>query len=81
MLIPHPFQPNRPLLTHKRSITTILSTKDLPQSYWRLLEIQNGGYVRNMVVPTEEPTSDGLDHANLHYLFGLHAEGDASLLD
>lgn len=80
VLFPHPFGERRPLPTEDRRLTSSFSSQDLPASYLQLLASQNGGYVRKMIVPTEEPTSDGLDHANLHYLFGLHADPDYSLL-
>lgn len=81
MLLPHPFHTNHPLFTRDIPLTQSLSTKDLPPSYQRLLARQNGGYVRDFVVPTEEPTSDGLDHAHIHYLFGLHENPQGSLLN
>ena len=51
----------------------------LPASYLTLLAQQNGGYVTKMRVPTDEPTSDGLDFALLHYLFGLHDQQPYSI--
>lgn len=57
----------------KKQLTPTLSTENLPESYLTLLQEQNGGYIRKLIVPTEEPTSDGFDYAYLHYIFGLHS--------
>lgn len=73
------FEKEAPLVLEKRQLTPTLTTADLPQSYLHLLAEQNGGYVKNMVVPTLEPTSDGLDCAHLHYIYGLHAVNEKSL--
>lgn len=80
MLFPHPFEENQPLLPGDTVLTAGLCAQDLPASYRQLLLQQNGGYVQKWIVPTAEPTSDGLDHANLHYLFGLHVIPEHSLL-
>lgn len=74
-----PFEKDAPLLLEKRPLTPTLTTADLPASYLQLLAEQNGGYVKNMVVPTSEPTSDGLDCAYLHYIYGLNAESEKAI--
>lgn len=53
---------------------------DLPVAYLNLLNEQNGGYLTSNVIPTKEPTRDGLDSVGIHYLFGLHQELGTSLL-
>ncbi|MGP6145966.1 SMI1/KNR4 family protein [Jeotgalibaca sp. A122] len=78
-LIPTASEKNLNLLLKKRPLTSTLTTADLPESYLQLLTEQNGGYVKNMVVPTQEPTSDGLDCAHLHYILGLHENKEKSL--
>lgn len=74
-----PFEKDAPLFFEKRSLTPTLTTADLPASYLQLLAEQNGGYIKNMVVPTSEPTSDGLDCAHLHYIYGLNAKSEKSI--
>lgn len=74
-----PFEKEAALVLEKRPLTPTLTTADLPASYLQLLAEQNGGYVRNMVVPTLEPTSDGLDCAHLHYIYGLNADSEKSI--
>lgn len=77
--IPTHDEKNSPLKTVECALTKTLSTADLPKSYLDLLAEQNGGYVKNMVVPTAEPTSDGLDCAYLHYIYGLQEDFEKSL--
>ncbi|MGX7420490.1 SMI1/KNR4 family protein [Carnobacterium gallinarum] len=57
-----------------------ISIADLPNSYLALLTEQNGGYLRLNSLPTSEPTRDGLDSVEFHYLFGLHSESATSIL-
>lgn len=78
-LISGAFENHLNLSRKKRHLTPTLTTDDLPKSYYHLLTEQNGGYVKNMVVPTQEPTSDGLDCAHLHYILGLHENKENSL--
>lgn len=54
--------------------------QDLPVSYLNLLDEQNGGYLAFNLVPTTEPTRDGLDSVGIHYLFGLHEDFGTSIL-
>lgn len=54
--------------------------QDLPAAYLNLLDEQNGGYLAFNLVPTTEPTRDGLDSVGIHYLFGLHEDFGTSLL-
>lgn len=61
-------------------LTSSLSTDHLPKSYLSLLTERNGGYIKNTKIPTEEPSSDGLDYANLHYIFGIHNLARYSIL-
>lgn len=77
--IPTPFEKETPVILEKRALTPTLTTADLPARYLQLLADQNGGYVKNMVVPTLEPTSDGLDCAHLHYIYGLSSDSEKSI--
>lgn len=69
-----------PSLEKNFFLTKSCSTADLPQSYLTVLQERNGGYVCLPRVETVEPTSDGLSHANLHYIFGIHDDADYSIL-
>ena len=60
-------------------ISGTLKAADLPQAYLQLLQEQNGGYLQASRIPTEEPTSDGIDYASVHYIFGLHDDPDTSI--
>lgn len=71
-LFPTNLEANLAISYQKKQLTPTLSTENLPESYLTLLREQNGGYVRKLIVPTKEPTSDGLDYAYLHYVFGLN---------
>lgn len=77
--IPTNFEQKVNLSLDVRPLTPTLTTANLPKSYLDLLREQNGGYVKKMIVPTIEPTSDGLDCAYIHYIFGLHDDKEYSL--
>lgn len=72
--------PIPPVVTGEFPLTPSLSTLDLPDSYLKLLEKQNGGYTQYVQVQTEEPTSDGLDYAHIHYIWGIHDQPTLSIL-
>lgn len=46
----------------------------LPASYVTLCQKTNGGFLQRFWLPTSEPTSDGLDHVECHYIAGLATE-------
>lgn len=53
---------------------------NLPASYVTLCQQMNGGFLQRFWLPTSEPTSDGLDHVECHYLAGL-ATDDQPVID
>lgn len=72
--------PEQPIVIGIFPLTPSHTTTDLPDSYLKVLEQQNGGYTQNFLVQTEEPTSDGLDYAHIHYIFGIHNQPASSIL-
>lgn len=78
-LIERTIEKNFPIDDAPQPITARFTTADLPKSYLDLIQHQNGGYLQNMRIATEEPTSDGLDFALLHYVLGLHHHTPYSL--
>jgi len=68
-----------PIIWKDTPISGLVKAADLPKAYLQLLQEQNGGYLQTSQIPTAEPTSDGLDYASVHYLFGLHEDAGTSL--
>ncbi|CZQ88726.1 Hypothetical protein Tpal_1039 [Trichococcus palustris] len=68
-----------PIIWKDTPISGTAKAIDLPKAYLQLLQEQNGGYLQASRIPTEEPTSDGIDYASVHYIFGLHDEPETGL--
>ncbi|AST84165.1 hypothetical protein FD49_GL001372 [Latilactobacillus sakei subsp. sakei DSM 20017 = JCM 1157] len=52
----------------------------LPADYLALCQETNGGFLSRFSLPTSEPTSDGLDHVECHYLAGI-ATGSQTVIE
>ena len=74
----HTFK-NLPILFKTEPLYKNVTAADLPQAYLDLLAEQNGGYLLCSRIPTQEPTSDGIDYASVHAILGLHDEPNNSL--
>lgn len=78
--ISNPLFPNHPITHTNNPLTQNKTSLSLPASYLTILTEQNGGYLQFNSLPTTEPTRDGLNSVNFHYLFGIHQEAETSIL-
>lgn len=77
--IPEHEKKQLPIIWKDTPISGVVKAIDLPKAYLQLLQEQNGGYLQTSRIPTAEPTSDGLDYASVHYIFGMHDDPDTSI--